>query len=84
MAAVGSFILSFSLALANTGFFTFYQHNIPTDVMRRIGSMIGLIEAMFIIVATTIFGIGAQLASIRIMVELGAFVMLIVSGVLLF
>lgn len=79
MAAIGFFILSFSLAFANTGFHTFYQNNIPVDVMGRVGSIYGLIEAVLIILATTIAGVAAQLISIQYVVILGTFVMLVIS-----
>ncbi|WP_079529319.1 MFS transporter [Halobacillus hunanensis] len=76
MAAVGFFVLSFSLAFANTGFHTFYQNNIPIDMMGRIGSVYGLLEAVCIIVVTTAFGMAAQLISIQIVVIVGSFLML--------
>lgn len=79
MAAIGFFILSFSLAFANTGFHTFYQNNIPVDVMGRVGSIYGLIEAVLIILATTIAGVAAQLISIQYVVIVGTFVMLVIS-----
>lgn len=79
IAAIGFFILSFSLAFANTGFHTFYQNNIPVDMMGRVGSMYGLIEAVLIILATTIAGLAAQLISIQYVVIAGTFVMLVIS-----
>ena len=79
MAAIGFFILSFSLAFANTGFHTFYQNNIPVDVMGRIASIYGLIEAVLIILATIIAGVAAQLISIQYVVIAGTFVMLVIS-----
>lgn len=79
MAAIGFFILSFSLAFANTGFHTFYQNNIPVDMMGRVGSIYGLMEAVLIILATTIAGVAAQLISIQYVVIVGTFVMLVIS-----
>lgn len=83
IAAVGFFILAFSLAFANTGFQTFYQNNIPVDVMGRIGSVYGLIEACLVIVTTIIIGIAAQLISIQLVVIIGTLLMLAVTSVLL-
>lgn len=83
IAAVGFFVLSFATAFANTGFYTFYQNNIPVDEMGRIVSLYGFIEAFLIIVFTVIFGISADLISIRFIIALGAFMMLIVSIALL-
>ncbi|MEK5067507.1 MFS transporter [Sporosarcina sp. FSL K6-1508] len=82
MAAIGFFILSFSLAFANTGFHTFYQNNIPVDVMGRVGSIYGLMEAVLIILATTIAGVAAQLISIQYVVIAGTFAMLLISTTL--
>ena len=39
------FVLSFATAFSNTGFYTFYQNNIPVDVMGRVVSIYGFIEA---------------------------------------
>ncbi|MFJ7934056.1 MFS transporter [Sporosarcina sp. NPDC096371] len=83
MAAIGVFILSFSLAFANTGFHTFYQNNIPVDMMGRVGSMYGLVEAMLVIIATIIIGVAAQLITIQYVVIVGTIVMLLISFTLL-
>lgn len=82
IAAVGCFVLAFATAFANTGFYTFYQNNIPVNVMGRIGSIYGLVEAFLIIIATAVFGITAELISIRFVVVLGAWITLVVSGIL--
>ncbi|MBZ6489455.1 MFS transporter [Priestia aryabhattai] len=79
IAAVGFFVSSFATAFANTGFYTFYQNNIPVDVMGRVISIYGFIEAFLIIVVTTIFGISSELISIRFAVVSGAFIMFLVS-----
>ncbi|WP_164669819.1 MFS transporter [Virgibacillus doumboii] len=84
IAAIGFFVLSFSLAFANTGYYTFYQNNIPVDVMGRIGSTYGFIEAVLIIVMTSIMGIAAQLISIQTVVIAGTLIMLGVTGALFF
>lgn len=83
IAAFGFFILAFSLAFANTGFHTFYQNNIPVDVMGRVGSVYGLFEACLIIIATGVIGTGAQLFSIRLVVIMGTLVMLVITVLLL-
>ncbi|MCP3029465.1 MFS transporter [Halobacillus sp. A5] len=84
LAALGFIVLSFSLAFANTGFHTFYQENIPVHVMGRVGSIYGLIEALFIIIATISIGAAAQFVSIKLAVIGGAVLMLMVTGVLCF
>ncbi|SFJ29528.1 MFS-type transporter involved in bile tolerance, Atg22 family [Halobacillus dabanensis] len=84
VAALGFIVLSFSLAFANTGFHTFYQENIPVNVMGRVGSIYGLIEAFFIILATISIGLTAQSLSIKSAVMVGSFLMLLVTGALCF
>ena len=84
IAALGFVVLSLSLAFANTGFHTFYQENIPVSVMGRVGSIYGLVEAFFIIIATISIGLTAQFLSIQFAVIAGSFIMLLVTGVLCF
>jgi len=83
IASLGCFILSFAMAFANTGFYTFYQNNIPVDSMGRIGSIYGFVEALFIIIITAIFGVAAEIISIRYVVVCAAIIMLVVASVLL-
>jgi MFS family permease len=78
-AAVGFFILAFFIAYANTGFLTFFQNNIPVDVMGRIGSAYSLIQAILVITATSIMGVAAQITSIQTVVVIGVLVMMILS-----
>lgn len=82
MAACGFFVLAFFLAFANTGFMTFYQKNIPVEVMGRVGSIYALSEAALIIIATLCFGIGAQFIFIQFVVILGAVIMFLFSIIL--
>jgi len=79
IAASGFFILAFFLAFANTGFLTFYQNNIPIDVMGRIGSLYELVEAALTIIATGIIGLLAHLISIQFAIIFGAVMMLSIS-----
>ncbi|RDW15721.1 MFS transporter [Oceanobacillus chungangensis] len=82
-AGIGFFVLSFFNAYANTGFLTFYQNNIPVNMMGRVRSIYSLIEAILIIAATGIMGIAAQMISIQLTVIIGVFVMMILSLILL-
>ncbi|KQL35052.1 MULTISPECIES: MFS transporter [Bacillaceae] len=84
VAGIGFFILAFSLAFANTGFHTFYQNNIPVNMMGRVGSIYGLIEAFFIILSTIVIGITAELVSIQFVVICGSLLMLALTVLLLF
>lgn len=82
VAAIGFFILAFFIAYANTGFLTFYQNNIPVDVMGRIGSVYSLIQAILVITITSIMGVAAQITSIETVVILGVLIMMILSIIL--
>ncbi len=83
VAALGCFVLSFATAFANTGFYTFYQNNIPSKSMGRIGSIYGFFGALFIIILTAIFGIFAEWITIRSVVVSASFMMLVVAVILL-
>ncbi|MFJ6266189.1 MFS transporter [Lysinibacillus xylanilyticus] len=83
IASLGFFIISFATAFANTGFYTFYQNNIPVDSMGRIGSIYGFVEALFIIIITAIFGIAAEITSIRYVIVPAAIIMFVVATILL-
>ncbi|MCE4046281.1 MFS transporter [Lysinibacillus fusiformis] len=82
MAALGCFLLSFATAFANTGFYTFYQNNIPAESMGRIGSIYGFFEALFIIILTAAFGMTAEFISIRFVIVSASFVMVTVAIIL--
>jgi predicted MFS family arabinose efflux permease len=79
VAAIGFFILAFFIAYANTGFLTFYQNNIPVEVMGRVGSVYSLGQSILIITVTSIMGIAAQIISIQTVVIIGVFIMVILS-----
>lgn len=78
-ASIGFFLLAFSLAFANTGFQTFYQLNVPVELMGRIGSIYGLVEAVFTILMTLLFGIATQYIPLRYIIILGSFGILSMS-----
>ncbi|SDJ65839.1 MFS transporter [Sediminibacillus albus] len=82
IAALGFFVLSFSLAFANTGFYTFIQNNIPVQVMGRFSSIYGLVEAVLVILLTAAFGLLAHLVSIQLIVIAGASLLFILTIIL--
>ncbi|UCZ55205.1 MFS transporter [Bacillus shivajii] len=79
MAALGFFILAFFLSFANTGFLTFYQNNIPVEVMGRVGSIYGFVQALFVIAMTLIFALAAQIISVQLVVIAGSLIMLLIA-----
>jgi len=82
IAAIGFFILSFSMAYANTGFYTFYQNNVPVHIMGRIGSIYGLVIALVTIFITILSGVATQFISIQLVVIVGSLIMLLITIVL--
>ncbi|MFZ7807131.1 MFS transporter [Bacillus thuringiensis] len=82
IAAIGFFILSFSMAYANTGFYTFYQNNVPVHIMGRIGSIYGLVIALVTIFITILSGVATQFISIQLVVIIGSLIMLFITIVL--
>ncbi|WP_240733051.1 MFS transporter [Jeotgalibacillus sp. S-D1] len=79
LAAIGCFTLAFFISFANTGYLTFYQNNIPAEVMGRVGSIYGLMEALLIIVATLTLGALSELVSVQIAVRAGTLAMVLTA-----
>lgn len=75
-ASLGFFILTFALSFANTGFFTFYQNNVPVNIMGRFSSVLGVLEALLIIVFTAAIGVLSELYGIRFIYLIGSFAFL--------
>ena len=70
------------MAYANTGFYTFYQNNVPVHMMGRIGSIYGLLIAVITIFATILFGVATQVISIQLVVIVGSLIMLLITIIL--
>lgn len=81
-AAIGFFILTFAFSFANTGFLTFFQRNIPIDILGRFTSIYSIVESFGIIVLTLGVGILSQTFGIRLVV-FSATILLIVVAILL-
>lgn len=65
VAAVGFFLLTFALSFANTGFLSFYQNNVPSDLMGRFSGVINVAESVLIIGLTFGIGLLAEYVGIR-------------------
>lgn len=72
-AMLGMFLIGFAVTFANTGYFTFFQNNIPVYMMGRFVSLFSVIEAGFIILLTLIIGIASELTSIRLVALIASF-----------
>ncbi|MFJ2047051.1 MFS transporter [Paenibacillus taichungensis] len=76
LAAVAFILLGLCSALANTGLVTFYQNNIPVDLMGRMSSVLGLVLSMLQVASILIAGVVAEQLSLRMEYT-------VVSGVML-
>lgn len=78
-ASIGFFILTFALSFANIGFLTFYQNNVPVKIMGRFSSVLGMLEAILIIIFTATIGIFVELLEIQFVYIIGSFAFLILG-----
>ncbi|PWU70055.1 MFS transporter [Gracilibacillus dipsosauri] len=78
-ASIGFFTLTFALSFANTGFITFYQNNVPTEIMGRLSSALSVLEALLIIIFTGIVGIFSELHGIRFIYIIGSFAFMVLG-----
>ncbi|KAG3106707.1 hypothetical protein PC122_g239 [Phytophthora cactorum] len=75
LAAFAFILLGLCSALANTGLVTFYQNNIPVDLMGRMSSILGLVLSVLQVVSILVAGVVAEQLSLRM-------VYTVVSGVM--
>lgn len=83
-ASIGFFTLTFALSFANTGFLTFYQNNVPADIMGRFSSLFGILEAVLIIIFTGVIGLSAEMFDIRSIYIIGSFAFFILGLIINF
>lgn len=81
-AVIGFALLSFALAFSNTGFETYYQNRIPIEMMGRISSLFGLIQAFFVIFLTTLLGYLTNLFSLQIIVMISSIFLFMIAFIL--
>ncbi|WP_050615767.1 MFS transporter [Bacillus testis] len=83
-ASIGFFTLTFFLSFANIGFLTFYQNNVPVDIMGRFSSVFGILEASLIVLFTVTIGLSAELFEIRPIYIIGSFAFLVLGLIINF
>lgn len=76
---VGFVILGFFNVFLNAGIMTFYQNNIPIDIMGRVTSIFQLIQSAIQVLFILIIGVIADLVSLRLTIVVLALVMLVSS-----
>ncbi|MFC4618748.1 MFS transporter [Camelliibacillus cellulosilyticus] len=83
MAALGFIILGFFQSCASTGFQTFYQNHVPIDKMGRIGSVLGLLQSIGIVLLTLLAGVFSNTFGVKGMVVGGVAIELLFCILLL-
>ncbi|WP_411748137.1 MFS transporter [Psychrobacillus psychrotolerans] len=65
LASIGFFVLSFFLSISNTGFMTYIQSNIPTDMMGRISSIYEMLASFIQVITILLVGLASQWFSVK-------------------
>lgn len=81
--AFGFMLLGFFNAFSSTGFMTFYQNNVPVDMMGRISSVFGTFQSMLQIIFILLIGFTGELLPLRTSIIIGAFLNLTISMLLI-
>ena len=79
LASIGFFVLSFFLSISNTGFMTYIQSNIPTDMMGRISSLYEMLSSFIQIIVILFVGFASQWFSVKEVVIGGSILMFCVA-----
>ncbi|EHB47917.1 MULTISPECIES: MFS transporter [Paenibacillus] len=83
MAAAGFVIFGFFSSFANAGCMTFFQNQVPIDLMGRFSSVTRLLEGIVQILLTLLLGVAADLWSLQTVCLIGAGAACAVSIILL-
>lgn len=85
MIAVAAFILlGLFMAFSNAGYATFYQQTVPTELMGRFGSSLGLIESVMQISLTLIIGFLAEIYTIQLTTSIFALIGVVIACIVYF
>lgn len=82
-AAISFLILGFFMSFANAGCQTFYQNNVPADMMGRFGSLAGMFQSIVRIVCTFLLGIASETFDLQSVSLLFSYISVVLSVVLL-
>lgn len=82
MAAFGFIILGFFQSCGSTGLQTFFQNQVPVDIMGRFGSVFGLFQGLGIVLMTVLAGLVSDLAGVKGMVLGGSLIQLLMAAFL--
>lgn len=75
--------LGFFMAFANTGYQTFFQNNVPVELMGRFGSMAEMVQGIIQIGLTLLLGLTADMFSLQAVCIIFSTVSTVFAGLLL-
>ncbi|WP_313800782.1 MFS transporter [Cytobacillus sp.] len=75
--------LGFFMAFANTGYQTFFQNNVPVELMGRFGSMAEMVQGIIQIGLTLLLGLTADMFSLQAVCIIFSIVSTMFAGLLL-
>lgn len=81
-ATISFVVLGFFMAFANSGYATFFQKNIPTEIMGRFASITDMFQAMIQISLTLLLGLFAELFSLQLVCLLFCMIAIVSSIIL--
>ncbi len=76
---VGFVVLGFFNVYLNAGIMTFYQNNVPVDIMGRVTSIYDLIQSVIQVIFILVIGLAADLVSLRLTIVTLALIMFLSS-----
>lgn len=83
LTATLSFIfLGFFMAFANTGYATFFQNNVPVEIMGRFGSVAEMIQGIIQIVLTLILGLTAEWFTLQLVCQIFSAISVLFAAIL--
>lgn len=80
--AIGFIVLGFFNSFSNTGFMTFYQNNVPVEMMGRISSVFGTFQSLLQILFILLIGYTGEIFPLRNTIIISA-IAVFATGILL-
>lgn len=77
--AFGFIVLGFFNSFSGTGFMTFYQNNVPVEIMGRISSIFGIFQSLLQVLFILLIGFTGDIIPIRYSIIGASILMLIIS-----
>jgi MFS family permease len=81
--AIGFIILGYFNAFSNTGFMTFFQNNVPTEMIGRISSIFGSFQSTLQIIFILLIGFTGEIIPLRNSIMIASMLLIGISFVLI-